>query len=77
VGWCSLRARVGNKTLEPDEGTNFAWQGGTSINAYEGLAMTRSRIVGSGTYTVKIQMDSNGNDFRLDDMSFVVQVIDV
>jgi hypothetical protein len=37
--------------------------------------MTRSRIVSAGTYNVKIQMNSNGNTFRLDDMSMVVQVI--
>lgn len=77
TSWCSVRARVGSKAAQPDEGTSFAWQGGTSINAYEGLAMTRSIIVGSGNPTVKIQMNANGNDFRLDDMSMVVQVIDV
>ena len=75
--WCSVRARVGSKSAQPDEGTSFAWQGGTSINAYEGLAMTRSLIVGGGNHTVKIQMNANSNSFRLDDMSFVVQVIDV
>ncbi len=75
--WCSLRAMIGTKVGEPNEGTDFAWQGGTSVNPYMSLAMTRSRIVGAGTYTVKIRMNSNSNDFRLDDMAMVVQVIDV
>ena len=77
TGWCSVRARVGSKSAQPDEGTDFAWQGGTSVDPYESLAMTRSLIVGGGTHKVKIQMNANGEDFRLDDMSFVVQVIDV
>lgn len=75
--WCSLRAGIGSKIGEPNEGTNFAWQSGTNLDPYEALSMTRSRIVTAGTYNVKIEMNSNGNSFRLDDMSMVVQVIDV
>jgi hypothetical protein len=75
--WCSLRAKIGSKVGEPNEGTSFAWQGGTSADPYEALSMTRSRIVSAGTYNVKLQMNANGLSFRLDDMSMVVQVIDV
>jgi hypothetical protein len=75
--WCSVRARVGSKSADPDEGTSFAWQNATSANPYEAAAMTRSRIVKAGNYTVKIQMNANGNNMRLDDSSMVVQVIDV
>jgi hypothetical protein len=77
TNWCSVRARVGSKSAQPDEGIDFAWQGGTSVDPYESLAMTRSIIVGGGNHTVTIQMNANSNDFRLDDMSLVVQVIDV
>jgi hypothetical protein len=75
--WCSVRARVGSKAADPDEGTSFAWQNATAANPYEAAAMTRSRIVKAGNYTVKIQMNANGNDLRLDDMSMAVQVIDL
>lgn len=76
-GWCSVRAQIGSKIGEPNEGTDFAWQSATSADPYEALSMSRSRIVGSGTYNVKLQMNANGHDFRLDDLSMVVQVIDV
>lgn len=76
-GWCSVRAKIGSAVGEPNEGTDFAWQSGTSADPYEALSMTRSRIVGSGNVTVKIEMNANGDDFRLDDMSMVVQVIQV
>ena len=75
--WCSVRAKIGTKVGEPNEGTSFAWQNGQSLDPYLALGMTRSRIVSAGTYNVKIQTNANSNSFRLDDMSLVVQVIDV
>ena len=76
-GWCSVRARVGSRSADPDEGTSFAWQDANVEDPYESAAMTRSRIVAPGNYTVRIQMKANANVLRLDDMSMVVQVIDV
>ena len=77
-GWCSLRAGIGASIGEPNEGTDNAFDNGSSNgDEYEGHAMIRSRIVNAGTYQVKIQMNANGHSFRLDDMSLEVQVIDV
>jgi hypothetical protein len=78
TGWCSLRARIGAGIGEPNEGTDNAFDNGSSNgDEYEGHALIRSRIVPAGTHTVRIQMNANGLDFRLDDMSLEVQVIDV
>ena len=77
VGWCSVRARIGGKIDEPNERISYAWQSATGAHPYAALAMTRSRIVGAGTHRVGVQMNANGHEFRLDDMSMVVQVIDV
>jgi hypothetical protein len=78
AGWCSARSRIGTKIGEPNEGTDNAYDNGSSnADEYESHAMVRSRIVPAGNYVVKIQINPNGNDFWVDDMSFEVQVVDV
>jgi hypothetical protein len=77
-GWCSVRAQIGGGFGEPNEGTDNAFDNGSSnIDEYEGHAMIRSRIVGLGTHTITLWMNANGHSFRLDDMSLEVQVIGV
>lgn len=77
-GWTSVRVRVGGKIGEPNEGTNFAWQSATSAAPYEALAMSRSAgPLGAGTYTVRMEVDPNGWSMWVDDMSMIVQVVQV
>ncbi len=77
--WCSVRVRIGAKPGEPDEGTDHAFDNGSSRgDEYESHAIIRSRVVPAGTYTVKAQMNSGKTDnFYLDDIAMEVQVIDV
>lgn len=88
-GWCGLRIYIGNAEGEPsdasDLGTPYAFDsdssdataGGGSEDWYEGNSMDRSRVVGAGLYTVKVQAAVLDPSifFWLDDMSLTVEQV--
>jgi hypothetical protein len=64
--------------VQPDDGTDNAFVGCTTSGSSfaESTAERSSGKLGPGTYTVKVQYNTNGGTaFWLDDTSFVVQRI--
>jgi hypothetical protein len=72
-GYCSARVVVDGREAAPPVGADFAFDSGGG--GYEGLAMDRSKVVGPGLHTVKVQVSLEGAmSFRLDDWSFAVEL---
>jgi hypothetical protein len=81
AGWCGLRIRIGNAEAEPsdasDPGTPFAFDTDPSSgdDYYEGNSMDRSRVLGPGLHTVKVQWAVTNPSifFWVDDWSLTVE----
>jgi hypothetical protein len=74
--WCSLRILVGGVEAQPAAGLNFAFDTDVaSDDIWEGHSMDRSRVVGAGLKTVKVQwaVTDAATTFRLDDWSLTVE----
>ncbi len=79
AGWCGLRIMIGNAQGQPadDASTPFAFDSDPSgaDDFYEGNSMDRSRVLGPGLHTVKVQaaVTSASIFFWLDDWSLTVE----
>jgi hypothetical protein len=81
AGWCGVRIRIGSADGEPsdgsDPGTPFAFDSDSSggDDYYEGNSMDRSRVLGPGLHTVKVQWAVTNPSilFWLDDASLTVE----
>jgi hypothetical protein len=73
--FCTLQILADGAEMNPIAGGDFAFDGvGTADDFYEGHAMRRSILLGSGTHTIKIQaaVTLSGMSFFLDDWSFTI-----
>jgi hypothetical protein len=76
--WCSVQILIGGTPGGPDDGDNYAFDspGDSPGEDWEGHALTRSRLVGPGTYEVKVQWALvDATSFRLDDWSLTVETL--
>jgi hypothetical protein len=81
-GWCSVRIVVvrpngGLLELNPQSGTDFAFDSGAGADNWESHAIERtSSYLPAGNYRVKVQAGTVGaNTLRLDDWTFAVERI--
>jgi len=68
--WCSVRIRVDGTEMNPQSGSDFAFDTvTTSSGPYVGASMQRSLVVGPGTHFVNVdeRIVGSGVTFRLDD----------
>jgi hypothetical protein len=74
--YCSVRIMIGGSEGAPATGFDFAFDTlGDANDWWESHSIDRSRVVGPGTWTVRVQYgvtDAN-TDFRLDDWSLTVE----
>ena len=82
-GWCSVRIRIGGVDgLPVPTGAEFfafdsADDGTETSSSWESHAIERSRVLGPGTYVVRVQaaVSDAALTFRLDDMNLTVERI--
>ena len=76
VGWCSVRILVDGVPADPAQGLEFKFDS-TPRFADDAFvyahAMDRSRAVGAGTHTVRIQWATRNARFQLDDWHLTVE----
>ncbi|MDQ3890332.1 MAG: hypothetical protein M3312_07240 [Actinomycetota bacterium] len=73
---CSIRILIGGGVGAPRTGRGFAFDTDTARNdGLESHSMDRSRVLGSGTYRVRVQyaVTDSLTRFRLDDWSLTVE----
>jgi hypothetical protein len=75
-GWCSVRILIGGIPAEPAQGLQFKFDS-TPRFADDAFAyahsMERSRSVGAGTHTVRVQWATRNARFQLDDWHLTVE----
>jgi hypothetical protein len=72
---CSVRILIKGAEGEPAAGTDFAFDSNTGTQNREAHSMDRTRVLGPGSYTVRVQwrVTNAAVNFTLDDWSLVVE----
>jgi hypothetical protein len=75
---CSVRILIGGSEGKPASGLDFAFDSvgtGPTDDASESHSMDRSRVLGAGTWAVRVQyaVSTAATTFRLDDWSLTVE----
>ncbi len=79
TGYCSVRILINGVEMDPVAGFDFAFDstdlGRETSGSWESHSMDRSRVVGSGTYTIVVQRatTSASTFLRLDEWSLTVE----
>uniref|UniRef100_B8HML7 Peptidase domain protein n=1 Tax=Cyanothece sp. (strain PCC 7425 / ATCC 29141) TaxID=395961 RepID=B8HML7_CYAP4 len=83
-GYCSVRITANGTELSPVVGKDFAFDSTNNNNetsvSWESHSMDRSsRVLGSGTYIIRVQYATTDPsiNFRLDDWSLIVEKVDI
>jgi hypothetical protein len=76
--WCSVRIMIGNAEGKPAAGLDFAFDSvgvGPTDDSRESHSMDRSRVLGAGTWTIRVQyaVNNTATNFQVDDWSLTVE----